>query len=221
MHDSNGAAFDYLNPVLKSSSQELSLAHDASLHGLTSPVGGTTTGWVHLNVDTTQLANNGRNEIRLRAYANTPDGNVMHTSMNMMIFYVNGKPVSNMGRFPFERGKGWYTGSGYCEGDIVTDLPQSVSGIWSPTLRIVDHAEAGDIPVTHHFVSLDPDFHATPVVLGSIIADGSGPFPQQAVSIDTRSLTNGKHKLLLRADCDDPRGSTNSGVLVFTFVVGN
>jgi hypothetical protein len=41
------------------------------------------------------------------------------------------------------------------------------------------------------------------------------------VHIDTTALANGTHTLHLRADCEAPRGSTNSGVLAVKFKVQN
>ena len=74
--------------------------------------------------------------------------------------------------------------------------------------------------MTHHSVRIDPDFHAQPPVPGALLVDGAGGWAGSA-AIDTTLLTNGRHRLVLRADCDDPRGSTNSGVLVVTFTVAN
>ena len=219
LHDNPGQ-FDYLNPVLVSNSQELSLAHDLTLHNLTCPIG-TCTRWVHLDVDTGQITSDGMEEIRLRAYVDEPDGNIMHSSINTLANFQNGHPVSDLDRRAYQRGKGWYTGSGYCESDVLSNMPLgTVSGVWSPALQIVDHGAADDLPVTHHSVRLDPDFHAIPQVPGTILVDGSGPWAG-SVAIDTTSLANGRHRLVLRADCDDPRGSTNSGVLVVFFTVAN
>jgi hypothetical protein len=219
LHDNPGQ-FDYLNPVLVSNSQELSLAHDLTLHNFTCPIG-TCTGWVHLDVDTRLITSDGLEEIRLRAYVDEPDGNIMHASINTLADFRNGNPLSNLDRRAYQRGKGWYTGAGYCESDVVSDLPVGpVSGVWSPALRIADHGAADDLSVTHHSVRLDPDFHADPQVPGTIYVDGSGPW-EGSVAIDTTTLANGRHRLVLRADCDDPRGSTNSGVLVVAFAVSN
>ncbi len=219
MHDNPGR-FDYLNPVLKSDSQELSLTHDGSLHGMTCPVG-TCTRWAHLDVDTRQLTVDGIQEIRLRAYVNEPDGNIMHASVNTLVDLRNGNPVNALDRRAYQRGKGWYTGSGYCESSVVSSLPVGpIGGTWTPALLIDDHGAADDLPVTHHSVRIDPDFHADPPVPGALLVDGPGGWVGSA-AIDTTLLTNGRHRLVLRADCDDPRGSTNSGVLVVTFSVVN
>jgi hypothetical protein len=219
LHDNPGQ-FDYLNPVLVSNSQELSLAHDLTLHNFTCPIG-TCTEWVHLDVDTRLITNDGMEEIRLRAYVDELDGNIMHSSINTLANFQNGHPVSDLDRRAYQRAKGWYTGSGYCESDVLSNMPVgTVSGVWSPMLQIVDHGAADDLSVTHHSVRLDPDFHAIPQVPGTLLVDGPGSWAGTA-AIDTSTLANGRHRLVLRADCDDPRGSTNSGVLVVFFTVAN
>jgi hypothetical protein len=219
LHDNPGT-FDYVNPVLVSNSQELSLPHVLTLNGLTCPEG-TCTSWVHLDVDTRLIVNDGLEELRVRAYTVEPDGNIMHSSINTVAYFDNGYPLSNLDRRAYQRGKGWYTGAGYCESDVLSDLPVGpVSGTWMPQLQIVDHGAADDRPVTHSSVRLDPDFHATPIVPGTVLIDASVPWTG-SVAIDTTTLTNGRHRLVLRADCDDPRGSTNSGVLVVFFTVAN
>jgi hypothetical protein len=220
LHDNPGE-FDYWNPVLVSDTQELSLTHVTDLHGLTCP-SGTCVGWSHADVDTRQLDYDGRQELRIRAYTNTPDGNIMHSSINAFLDLANGKTVNPLDRRAYQRGKGWYTGSGYCEASFLSAVPYGpVSGTWSPTVLIADHGAADDLAVTHHTIRIDPDFHATPPKPGTIISDGAGQLAATTLSIDTRTLANGAHKLHLRADCDDPRGSTNSGVLVVPFTVDN
>ena len=220
LHDNPGH-FDYWNPVLVSDDQELSLAHVTDLHGLTCP-SGTCTQWSHADVDTRQLNYDGRQELRIRAYTNTPDGNIMHSSINAFLVLANGRTVNPLDRLPFQRGKGWYTGSGYCEASFVSKISYApVSGIWSPVVKIENHNEAGDLSVTHHTIRIDPDFHAIPPVPGTIINDGPGQLFQTTINIDTTTLANGLHHLHMRADCDDPRGSTNSGVLVIPFIVSS
>jgi hypothetical protein len=220
LHDNPGH-FDYWNPVLVSDTQELSLPHVTDLHGLSCAVG-TCTGWSHEDVDTRQLIYDGHQELRIRAYTDTPDGNVMHSSINAMIVVENGKATNPLDRRAYQRGKGWYTDSGYCEASFLSHVPSApVSGTWDVKVKIADHGASDDLAVTHHTVRLDPDFHAEPPVPGKVISDGAGELADTSFSIDTTALADGPHKLHLRADCDDPRGSTNSGVLVIPFVVSN
>jgi hypothetical protein len=220
LHDNPGT-FDYFNPVLVSDTQEISLPHVMTLHGMTCSVA-TCSAIAHVDVDTSLLNFDGYEEIRIRAYTNTPDGNIMHSSINALPYVANGKPVNDLDRRAYERGKGWYTGSGYCEASFVSAIPtDAISGTWTPTVKIENHGDTDDLPVTHHTITIDPDFHAIPPVPGTIIVDGSGQLLQTTLSIDTTTLSNGIHRLHMRGDCDDPRGSTNSGVLVFAFNVDN
>jgi hypothetical protein len=220
LHDNPGK-FDYWNPVLVSDTQELSLPHVTDLHGLTCP-SGTCAAWSHADVDTRQLDYDGRQELRIRAYTNTPDGNIMHSSINAFLDLANGKTANPLDRRAYQRGKGWYTGSGYCEASFLSAIPYGpLSGTWAPTVLIADHGAADDLAVTHHTIRIDPDFHADPPKPGTIISDGPGQLASTTLSIDTRALANGVHKLHMRADCNDPRGSTNSGVLIVPFTVDN
>lgn len=220
LHD-NAGVFDYWNPVLKSDSQELSLAHVTDLHGMTCPTG-TCVRWSHADVDTRQITVDGRQELRIRAYTKTNGSNIMHSSVNAHIILNNGKTVNNIDYKPWARGKGWYTGAGYCEATMVSVPPVGlVSGIWSPRVKIVWHGSSSDLQVAHHSIRIDPDFHAVPPVPGTIIVDGAGALSERNISIDTTKLTNGVHKLHMRADCDHSSGSTNSGVLLITFKVQN
>ena len=153
----------------------------------------------------------------------TPNGNVMIASLDWQVYIENGATRMNQTRLAFPRGKGWYSGSGYCEaGYMSAPLPKApLSGIWSPRIRMVNHGDIGDLPVTAHTVRLDPNFHSDPMNEGTVLMDGPGEFPEQNVPIDTTLLPDGQHRLFMRADCDDPRGSTNSGVLVVNFVTAN
>jgi hypothetical protein len=180
LHDNPGT-FDYFNPVLVSDTQEISLPHVPIL-GLTCPVG-TCARFAHVDVDTSLLDFDGYQEIRIRAYTNTPDGNIMHSSINALPYVANGKTVDDLDRRAYERGKGWYTGSGYCEASFVSVIPTDpISGTWTPTVKIENHGDTDDLPVTHHTIRIDPDFHAIPPVPGTIIVDGPGQLLQTTLS---------------------------------------
>jgi hypothetical protein len=101
-----------------------------------------------------------------------------------------------------------------------------VSGTWTPAVGLTTHPNAS-LPATHSFISIDPDFHAVPPNRGTVLWDSAGPygpepFGSAPISIDTRTLANGVHKLHLRTSCRDNKlGSTNSGVTVIPFTVAN
>lgn len=185
------------------------------------PPPGTCAVAINFPVDISKFGHSGLQEIRFRSTTLEPDGSQMRTNLNFQVYVQNGKSRSDVVRLAFLRGKGWYSKAGYCEASI-TSLPipdQPVSGMWTPRVRIVNHGEKGDLPVTGYTIRLDPDFHNG--VPGTILSEGSGQFPAQDVAIDTTALPDGSHKLFARADCDDPRGSTNAGVLIIPFRVAN
>jgi hypothetical protein len=213
--------FHSVAAVIKTDAKELTVAEDSSHEGSVCAVT-TCTFWLSLNLNTALSAYDGRQEIRLRGDAGTSDGNQLKISLNAHPNFANGKPLNPIDYKPYERGKGWYSTAGYCEASLLTPVPLSVSGTWQPKIKMVNHGQSGppaDLPVTHHTATLDPDFHAVPVVPGTVLNDGPGQLLTTTLSIDTSTLTNGRHALHLRADCASPSGSTNSGVLVIFFTV--
>jgi len=207
--------------VIKTDSQELTVAEDSSHEGFVCSVP-TCTFWLSLNLNTALSNYDGRQEIRLRGDAGTSDGNQIKVSVNAHPYFANAKPLNPIDYKPYSRGKGWYKTAGYCEASLLTPVPLSVSGTWQPQIKMVNHGQSGppaDLPVTHHTARLDPDFHAVPPVEGTILNDGPGQLLPTTLAIDTRTLAKGRHALHLRADCDSPSGSTNSGVLVIFFTV--
>lgn len=146
----------------------------------------------------------------------------------------NGQPVKSSISATRIAGSSWYQGSLYEEAEYLSPLPATVSGMWTPTVAM--HPGAGGTAVDHSFASVDPAFHATPPYAGQVLLDQAGSF-KGPLSIDTTALTNGAHKLFLRADspCDGTAGnncglkpeggsnnvSTHSSVQVITFVVAN
>src|SRR5439155_24167656 len=189
----------------------------------TCPNPGTCERWLQVPVDLSLFNHAGLQELRFRAFEDVPGGNNMIASLDWQVYIENGATRMTQTRLAFPRGKGWYSGSGYCEaGYMSAPLPKTpLSGIWSPRIRMVNHGDIGDLSVTAHTVRLDPNFHADPMDEGTVLVDGPGEFPEQNVPIDTTLLPDGQHRLFMRADCDDPRGSTNSGVLVVNFVTAN
>ncbi len=220
LHDNPGQVA-YASLVFKGTDYEKTVSKNYSIANMTCPQG-TCSQWISFTIDPALFDHAGLQEVRYRLFIDEPDGQRMTVSLNFQVNIENGKSRANVTRQPYLRGKGWYTQALYCEASLVSvpvpDAP--VSGIWSPVIRIQDHGD-GDLPVTHHSVRIDPDFHASPPVPGTILRDGSGQFLEAPVAIDTTTLSNGTHTLHLRADCDDPRGSTNSGVLVVKFKVQN
>jgi hypothetical protein len=189
---------------------------------------GTCERWVTFSQPISAFNHAGTQEVRFRAFIPEPGGKEMQANLNWQANIQNGKPVSNVSRYAFLRGKGWYTHALYCEASFRTvPIPDTlVSGIWAPVIGLTTHPD-GSLPATHSFISIDPDFHAVPSNAGRVLWDAAGPygpepFGSAPVSIDTRTLANGVHKLHLRTSCrDNTLGSTNSGVTVIPFTVAN
>lgn len=251
MHDNPGT-FNYVSMVLKSPSTEVTVkkcyavtsAADGACPAAPSsgkgdwkcdkdPVApgpqGDCTKWVTFEIPLSSFNNSGLQEIRFRGFIPEPkrvDGTTpeMRTNLNFQTNVANGKSKADVTREPQLRGKGWYTHSLYCEATYMSvPIPDApVSGTWTPFLEQDTHISDGSIPVTHHFVSIDPDFHAVPPKRGTVLEDADGVMINKAFPVDTTTLTNGVHKLHQRADCrDDALKSVNSGVLVVPFVVDN
>ncbi|WP_285249745.1 hypothetical protein [Pseudarthrobacter sp. fls2-241-R2A-168] len=189
---------------------------------------GTCERWLTFSWPISSFNHSGLEEVRLRGYVPQPGGKEMLANFNWQANIQNGKSLSNVSRDPFLRGKGWYTHALYCEASLRSlPLPDGpVSGIWTPSVGLTTHPDAS-LPATHSFISIDPDFHAVPPNRGTVLWDAAGPYGPEPfgaapISIDTRTLANGLHKLHLRTSCrDDTLGSTNSGVTVIPFTVAN
>ncbi|MBT2565278.1 hypothetical protein J7I84_01990 [Arthrobacter sp. ISL-85] len=189
---------------------------------------GTCERWLTFSRPISAFKHSGLQEVHFRAFVPEPGGNEMRASFNWQAHIQNGKSQSDASRYPFLRGKGWYTHAAYCEASVRSvPLPDGpVSGIWTPAVGLTTHPDAS-LPATHSFISIDADFHAVPPNPGRVLWDaagpyGSAPFGSAPISIDTRTLANGVHKLHLRTSCRDNKlGSTNSGVTVVPFIVAN
>lgn len=214
LHDNPGKVAEAVL-VTKTNSSEVTRIHDRSLRGLTCPRG-TCERWMHWNVPLSWFDRSGLQEIRYRAYVDVPDGNRMIVSLNFQTTIVNGRSRSTFSRMPYLRAKGWYTRSGYCEASLREPLPDAAVP-WSHRfpVAVVDHG-SGDLNPTHAIALRDADFHAG--IPGVRYAESNGPLGVRAVPFAAFAPL-GRHKALVRADCRDPRGSTNSGVLVFPYTV--
>lgn len=178
---------------------------------------GTCEFWVHVTADTTRLPYDGRQEFRFRAKVDEPDGKEMFPTTGWQAYVRNGRTNNDYRSSDLTIARGWYTGAGYANAQLNTTLPTSpVSGIWTFNVKLAPGS--GGIPVTYHHVLLDANFHAG--IPGTVLREGTGEFSGN-ISLDTRTLSNGPHKLLLKADADESSGSTNSGVLVIRFNVQN
>jgi hypothetical protein len=226
LHDNPGV-MTQTSLVFKGNDYETTV-NTATYSSFRCTVPGNCTKWVSLTAPVASFNHSGLQEIRIRGGAKelsvNGSGREMKISLNWQVNIQNGKSVSNVSRFPWLRGKGWYSHALYCESAFLSQpIPDSaVSGTWSPQVHQLTHSSDASLPVTYHSVRLDPDFHAIPPVPGTILSDGAGQLLDTTFAIDTTVLSNGVHKLFQRADCrDDSLTSTNSGVLVIPFEVRN
>jgi hypothetical protein len=176
----------------------------------------TCTRWFTTYVDTRKAPRDGRQEFRFRAQVKEPDGKEMIASTGWLAYLRNGKTIEHYRDAWSAEARGWYTGTGYANASIGAVPMTSISGTWSPQVRMT--AGSGGIRVTAHRALLDADFHAGKP--GTSIRSGAGSF-NGTIRIDTTRLRNGNHKLVLIADANAPVGSVNRGLLVIPFTVRN
>jgi hypothetical protein len=182
--------------------------------GLTCPTA-TCTVWTQLRVDTTAVATDGRVEWRFRPQVRTPDGLTFTPSTGWQTYLVNGgRPVADYRSQDSAIARGWYENAGYANASISSVPMSPISGTWTANVTL-DRGSDGN-PVTFHGIYIDPDFHMGSK--GIVIREGTGPY-RGTVTINAAGLSAGTHRLVLRSDAIDPRGSTNSGILVVFFVV--
>lgn len=172
--------------------------------------------WVQLQVDTPRVPVDGRVEWRFRPQVKTTDGLNFTPSTGWQTYLANGggRPSVDYRSRDEAIARGWYDGAGYANASIMSVPLAPLAGTWSSNV-ILDRGSDG-IPITSHGIYIDPDFHHGDE--GIVVREGSGPY-RGTVTINAASLSPGAHRLVLRADARDPRGSTNSGLLVIVFYV--
>ncbi len=209
---SSGSYPPYVSLVHKGAGYETTVEKDY-FTGWSCAVG-TCTKWTKMTLDPAKFQESGLQEVRFRFFLHVkdPDGTKrMSASLNWQLYVDNGKTRRDVTRDPFVRGKGWYTGSNYCEAGLrsvpLPDYP--VADPWAPVVRLLDHGTS-DVDPKHHTVTLDPDFHNG--VPGTVIRSADGTY-EGPVSVPAGP---GPHRLALKNECPDSRG-TNVGVLVVPF----
>jgi len=137
------------------------------------------------------------------------------TVIRFPVFVNNGQVRDDNSQRYFE-GAGWYAGAEYAVARYTSHtLPGTVSGVWrTPILWTMKQGKG--IPVTHSLVTIDPNFHMEDP--GTVLYDADG-IMKRSFAIDTTRLAPGAHRLFIRADANDARGSTHSGAVVIPFTV--
>lgn len=172
------------------------------------------TQWHRLSLDTTKWAYDGRQELRFTVKAKEPNGKIHYQSTGWQAYFANGKPVSNYRSSDLIIARGWYTDYGYTNAQLESALPTApVSGTWSPKVKF----SPGSSTAASFMATVDPSFHTGDA--GKVVVTGAGS-GSKTLSIDTRTLANGPHKLVLLAH-DKRSTGTNSGVQVLPFTVLN
>lgn len=215
MHENPGR-LDDISVVLKGTDYEITTAEVAPVKRRCAS---TCEQWLTVRLDPAKFRESGLQEVRFRVFVDEPDGNEMHTSINWQLYVDNGKPRADVTRYPYLRGKGWYTDFGYCEADMLTrPLPDGpVRGNLKLRMRQVDHGP-DDVNPSSHLVALDADSHAG--IPGTVLSRGRGPLAATSFTIDTTTLSDGQHRLVQRASCKSG-DHINSGVLVLVFTTDN
>ena len=213
MHNNPGHLFSYETALFADGHG----SGDVAKTGLDHRCATTCTFWVRSVVETSN-ANDGWHEFRFKARVRMSNGAVMLTSSGWPAYVRNGNVVdgsrSAMGPIV---GRGWYEHEGYQNAVLrdTEDVLGVVSGAVTLTLRLDKGADGGNTTFSAAYV--DPDFHHGHH--GQPLIESAGPF-RGDVTIDTRTLSNGVHRLVLRVDSTGSVG-TNSGIQVITFAVRN
>ena len=174
--------------------------------------------WVTSYIDT-RGAQDGWHEFRMKPRVRHSDGRRQMTSSGWVLRTENGNSDgSSRTATGAVIGRGWYEGHGYQNPDVrslseIIDGP--VSGTWTFGVRLA-HGGQGFSP-TFTAAYVDPDFHHG--IEGWRVLATSGPYVG-TLTIDTRQLSNGVHKLVLRVQAEHS-GETQAGIMVLPFVVRN
>jgi hypothetical protein len=159
--------------------------------------------WVPFDLDLSSWSS-GRKEFRWTA--NIPITGDGVRQFNSTSWYACLRSCSGGPRpFPWTESRGWYQGHDYMHARFLSVLPvQPIAGVWTFKVELLERGPGG--------VFVDPDFHNA----SEGIRVRRGGVYKGPVSVDTRTLSNGKHRLVLVSS-----DGKNAGVQVVTFIVDN
>jgi hypothetical protein len=170
----------------------------------------------HLDIPTSWITYDGKQQLRILVIAKQPDGKEMRTGLVWESTLANGNPLKDITLPDPMRATGWQTNVLYQLVNVRILPVAPVSGIWKVMLNAP--VGNGDPALVHdHEVLVDPNIHMRD--RGLVIREGTGLFKGE-VAIDTTKLANGPHKLFFRAGAQGAKGKS-SGVLVVPFTVQN
>ena len=171
-------------------------------------------------INTTVTGKDGWQELRFTAnIAKDQDNNRQYQSTGWQVYVDNGKSIASDYRSSpqsYWEARGWYKATDYTNVRFLARPPRSaLSGDWTFPWACKPSGK----PATYHVAYVDANTHAIPMILPHKYSEGSGGF-SGSTTIDTTSLANGAHKLLLRCDAKVASG-TDSGLLQVPFTVSN
>lgn len=180
--------------------------------------------WYGFDVDTTKYRFDGRTHWRFLAQTFDSAGLEGRASTLWQAEHANGLPRRDAARTADTiDAKGWYAGgSGYAVSRFRSTYPTAgVSGVWTFNVLTEDFgAGLPSKPVVHTLIMVDPAFHASPPSRGLVVAEKAGQIVGN-VALDTRRLSNGPHKLVIRTIQAPTAAGQHGSVLVVSFVVRN
>lgn len=180
----------------------------------------TCTWWFTTYVNTTTTLD-GWHEFRFKPRVRFKNGKRMLTSTGWPAYVDNGVRVGDENRTSIGAlvARGWYEEHGYqnpqFENARVALAGRPVNGIWRPEVRL--DRGAGGYPPTTVAAYVDPDFHNRDP--GLVILSRARPYKGD-LTIDTRVLANGWHRLALRVSAQH-YAAENTGIEVIYFNVQN
>ncbi len=180
----------------------------------------TTCTWWFTRYVNTETTLDGWHEFRFKPRVRLSNGKRMMTSSGWPAYIDNGVRVGDENRHSIGAlvARGWYEGHGYQNPQFEnarSAMGNPISGIWRPSIRL-DRGAGGYRP-TRVGAYIDPDFHSGD--RGLVILSRTRAYRGE-LSIDTRNLSNGWHRLALRVSARH-NSRENSGIEVIYFNVQN
>ncbi len=190
------------------------------LNGAVCPITQNCEIWVPMDIDTSRMPYDGIQSIKIEVRSTNPHGRWMNTILYWRAYLNNGKSVRHdnsavrydvwastlIQNFVYIRAGVDGTWPG------VVDNQLNLQTIWHSADR---YKTAVDPKEVRHDVILDANFHAG--IPGSTLRSGRGEV-RLPLSLDTRGLSDGPHKLIIRTQGDEAATkSTFMSVLVIPF----